>query len=196
MKFTKCCICLVEMKKALNEQWKLCDGPPCHAIHSKALINQLFISLSLLQQSLIFKLSTNKIARVRGCLGLRLHTVYQQLQNYCNLIILNDREFGAHSRKIMVGETKVSQECNAKLQRITVNDTQTWNTQIYGKGGTIPSLNTRMFIFKRLKNQIGGVYMKKTMDSLYTSKLRYGLPLFGRIKQFFTFSHLKKCVFA
>ena len=35
-------------------------------------------------------------------------------------IILNDRKSGAHSRKIMVGETEVSQESNAKLLGITV----------------------------------------------------------------------------
>ena len=39
-----------------------------------------------------------------------------------------------------------------------------------------------MFIIKRLKNQIGGAYTKKIVDSLYTSKLRYGLPLYGKIR--------------
>ena len=48
-----------------------------------------------------------------------------------------------------------------------------------------------MFIIKRLKNQIECVYIKKIVDSLYTSKLRYGLPLFGRIRWTVTDSTLK-----
>ena len=49
------------------------------------------------------------------------------------------------------------------------------------KEARFPSLNSRMFIIKRLENQIGGAYIKKIVDSLYTSKLRYGLPIYGKI---------------
>ena len=84
-------------------------------------------------------------------------------------IILNDREDGANSRTIMVGNEEVKQEKDAKLLGLTINDKQKWATQIYGKGGTIPSLNSRMFIIKRIQNQIGKENIKKVVDSLYTS---------------------------
>ena len=95
---------------------------------------------------------------------------------------MNDKEEGAKSRKIMVGDVEIAQERNAKLLGITIDDNQGWNSQIYGKGGTIPSLNSRMFIIKRINSHIGKVNIQKIVDSLYTSKLRYGLPLFGKIK--------------
>ena len=63
-----------------------------------------------------------------------------------------------------------------------MDDSQKWNSQIYGKGGTLSSLSSRMFIIKRIQNQVGKKSIKKIVDSLYTSKLRYGLPLFGKIK--------------
>ena len=63
-----------------------------------------------------------------------------------------------------------------------MDDYQKWDTQIYGKGGTIPSLNSRMFIIKRINNHIGKENLRKIVDCFYTSKLRYGLPLFGKTK--------------
>ena len=46
----------------------------------------------------------------------------------------------------------------------------------------MPSLNSRMFIVRILQSQIGNKKVKKILDSLYTSKLRYGLPLMGKIR--------------
>ena len=97
-------------------------------------------------------------------------------------IILNDKQKGAKTRKVQVGEVEISQERSAKLLGVTMDDSQKWNTQIYGKGGTLSSLSSRMFIVKRIQNQVGKKSIKKIVDSLYMSKIRYGLPLFGKIK--------------
>ena len=86
------------------------------------------------------------------------------------------------ARKIKVGDVEISQERSAKLLGVTMDDSQKWNTQIYGKGGTLSSLSSRMFVIKRIQNQVGKKSIKKIVDSLYTSKLRYGLPLLGKIK--------------
>ena len=99
-----------------------------------------------------------------------------------SFIILNDKEEGAKSRKIMVGNVEITQESSAILLGITLDENQNWNTQLYGKVGTLSSLNSRMFIVKRIQNQIGKESIKKIVDSLYTSKLRYGIPQFGKIK--------------
>ena len=97
-------------------------------------------------------------------------------------IILNDKQEGAKTRKVQVGEVEITQERSAKLLGVTMDDSQKWNTQIYGKGGTLSSLSSRMFIVKRIQNQVGKKSIKKIVDSLYMSKIRYGLPLFGKIK--------------
>ena len=99
-----------------------------------------------------------------------------------SFIILNDKEEGAKSRKIKVGDVEVCQESSAKLLGMTIDDNQRWDSQLYGKGGTINSLNSRMFTIKRINNHIGKENIQKIVDSLYMSKLRYGLPLYGKIK--------------
>ena len=60
-------------------------------------------------------------------------------------IILNDKAEGAGTRSIKVGDVEITQEKNAKLLGLTIDDNQTWNTQIYGKNGNISSLNSRTF---------------------------------------------------
>ena len=77
---------------------------------------------------------------------------------------------------------EIAQESSAKLLGVTMDENQKWNSRIYGKGGTLSSLNSRMFIIKRIQNHVGKESFKKVVDSLYTSKLRYGLPLFGKVK--------------
>ena len=99
-----------------------------------------------------------------------------------NFIVINDKEDGAGEREVQVGNAKVKQEKSAKLLGITIDENLRWNTQIYGKNGTIPSLNARTFIVKRIANHVGKESIKKIVDSLYTSKLRYGLTLFGQVK--------------
>ena len=54
--------------------------------------------------------------------------------------------------------------------------------QIYGKGGLLSSLNSRLFMIKRLRNELNRESIIKVADSLYTSKLRYGLGLYGKIR--------------
>ena len=42
-----------------------------------------------------------------------------------------------------VGNENITQETNAKLLGVTIDDNQKWHTQIYGKGGLLSSLNSR-----------------------------------------------------
>ena len=76
-------------------------------------------------------------------------------------IIINDKEEGAGNREVLVGNVMVKQEKSAKLLGVTMDDNLKWNTQIYGKNGTISSLNSRMFIVKRIANQVGKESIKK-----------------------------------
>ena len=46
----------------------------------------------------------------------------------------------------------------------------------------ISSLNSRLFLIKRLNNYISKDRLKKIADSLYQSKIRYGIQLFGNVR--------------
>ena len=48
--------------------------------------------------------------------------------------------------------------------------------------GVIPSLNSRLYLIKRLKNHLNADRLKKVADGIWTSKLRYGLQLYGKVR--------------
>ena len=76
----------------------------------------------------------------------------------------------------------ITQEKSAKLLRMTFDQDQQWKSQIYGKSGLVSSLNSRMFIIKRLGNHIKCEALLKVIDRLFTSKIRYGLQLLERVR--------------
>ena len=49
-------------------------------------------------------------------------------------------------------------------------------------GGVISSLNSRLFIIRRLKNHLGKKCLRKVAESLFISKIRYGLQLLGKVR--------------
>ena len=62
----------------------------------------------------------------------------------------------------------------------TSNDNLKWSSQIFGK---LSSLNRRLFMVRRLKNSLNQKGLRKVAESLFISKLRYGLQLCGKITQ-------------
>ena len=63
-----------------------------------------------------------------------------------------------------------------------MTDDQDWNEQILGVGGVISSLNQRFFLLKRLKNKLSNKQLCKTADSIFTSKIRYSVQLYGKVR--------------
>ena len=61
-------------------------------------------------------------------------------------------------------------------------DCMSWNEHINGKGGIINSLNSRMFLLRRLHNQLNKKALTKVADSIFNSKIRYGLQLMGKVR--------------
>ena len=51
-----------------------------------------------------------------------------------------------------------------------------------GKGGVLPSLNQKLFMIRRLRNSLNDKGLRKVAESLFISKLRYGLQLFGQVR--------------
>ena len=81
-----------------------------------------------------------------------------------------------------LGTTTVTQDSNSKLLGINIDENLEWKTQISGNGGMISSLNSRLFLIRRLNNYIGKKRLMRVADSLYTSKIRYGIQLMGKVR--------------
>ena len=47
---------------------------------------------------------------------------------------------------------------------------------------SLSNLNQRLYVLRRLKNFVNPKALKKVADSIFTSKIRYGLQLMGRIR--------------
>ena len=83
---------------------------------------------------------------------------------------------------IRIGKDEIHQVNQAKLLGITFDDNQKWDSQINGKGGIVSSLSQRLFLLRRLSNSVNKKSLKKVADSLFTSKIRYGLQLLGKVR--------------
>ena len=84
--------------------------------------------------------------------------------------------------EINVGGQVILQEKSSKLLGVTINDKENWSNQNNEKGGVISSLNQRLFLIKRLRNQVNQERLRKVAESLWTSRLRYGLQLYGKVR--------------
>ena len=84
--------------------------------------------------------------------------------------------------EIQIDGALVAQEQSSKLLGIIIEDNQKWNKQVNGKGGVIPSLNTRLYLIKRMKNKISADRLKKVASGIWNSKLRYGLQLYAKVR--------------
>ena len=73
------------------------------------------------------------------------------------LLFLNQGKVEELDIEINIGKEKISQVPSAKLLGITFDDDLKWKSQIYGKGGFIPTLNQRIYVLRRLKNFIGNI---------------------------------------
>ena len=84
--------------------------------------------------------------------------------------------------KLRIGEDWVERETSAKLLGVTFDDSQQWKSHIHGKGGLLSSLNSRLYIVRRMKNHLSKKAILKIVDGLFTSRVRYGLQLFGNVR--------------
>ena len=83
---------------------------------------------------------------------------------------------------LKIGKDVIEPEDHAKLLGITFDNNQKWNSQIQGNDGVISSLNQRLYMLRRLNNFVSKQALSKIADSKFTSKVRYGLQLLGKIR--------------
>ena len=74
-------------------------------------------------------------------------------------------------------------EKSAKLLGITLDCNQKRKNQIQGSGGVINSMNSRLFLLRRLQRAISRDRLVRIADSLYTSIIRYGVQLYGKVRK-------------
>jgi hypothetical protein len=90
----------------------------------------------------------------------------------------------APSLTVRVGNDIIEEKAEHKILGLTFNNKLTWTGHIAGKNGLISSLNRRVGALKRLKHQIPQKYLADIANAIITSKIRYGLCIYGdtRIK--------------
>ena len=76
----------------------------------------------------------------------------------------------------------VKRESSAMLLGIQFQDDLKWKTQIFGKGGVLSSLNSRLYILRRMRNHLSKQAILKMVDGIFVSKIRYGLQLLGKVR--------------
>ena len=101
--------------------------------------------------------------------------------NKTSFLMLNCKQSGPKLR-LKIGKEEVVREDTATLLGIQFQDDQQWKTQIYGKGGVISSLNSRLYMLRRLKSHLTMKSILKLVDGLFMSKIRYGLQLYGKVR--------------
>ena len=95
-------------------------------------------------------------------------------------MMLNVKNYAAMNLiSIMIGNNKVVAEKKAKLLGVILDDNQKWKSQIES---TINNLNIRLYLLRRLSGAISKDRIKKIRDSLFTSKISYGVQLYGKIR--------------
>ena len=95
-----------------------------------------------------------------------------------SFMVLNNR--GEEEKvKIRVGNCTIENESTAKLLGVMVDEDQKWTSHCQG---VVKALNQRTGLIRRMKNHLSGEKVKKLVDSIWTSKLRYGLQLCGKVR--------------
>ena len=98
-----------------------------------------------------------------------------------SFLLLNCKQAGKDVT-LKIGSETVPRDSAAKLLGITFQDNQQWKTQVYGKGGLLSALNSRLYFIRRLKNHLALKSVLKLVDGLFMSKLRYGVQLLGKVR--------------
>ena len=83
---------------------------------------------------------------------------------------------------VKIGSEVVPRDESAVLLGIRFQDDHQWKAQIFDKRGLISSLNSRLYIIRRLKSHLSMRSVQKLVDGLFTSKIRYGLQLLGQVR--------------
>ena len=103
--------------------------------------------------------------------------------NKTAFLLMNNKCKQTKTVKLNIAGHQIENQQSAKLLGMKFEENLKWNEHINGIGGVVSSLNSRLYLIRRLKNQLHLSGLKKVADSLFVSKIRYGLQLLGRVRQ-------------
>ena len=98
-----------------------------------------------------------------------------------SFLLLNSKSLD-YDLSVRIGTDMVKREASAVLLGVKFQDDLQWKSQIFGKGGVVSSLNSRLYIIGRLKSHLSLKSVLKVVDGLFPSKIRYGLQLLGKVR--------------
>ena len=98
------------------------------------------------------------------------------------MMLNNKKKENEGTRKITVGDHQIQESKSTKLLGMQIDNDQKWKSHFCGKGGLLSALNQRLFMVKRMSNHISKKNLHRIVDSLWTSKLRYGLQLCTEVR--------------
>ncbi len=81
--------------------------------------------------------------------------------------------------KVKVGDTTITRSKTAKLLGIDIDDDMKWKTHLQK---LVVTLDRRLFQVRRMVGKISNKGLRKVADSIWTSKLRYGLQLILEVR--------------
>ena len=96
-------------------------------------------------------------------------------------LMLNCKD-GEQAKRVKIGGKWVERESKGKLLGVTFDDNQQWKSQIHGKAGVLSSLNSRLYIIRRMRNHLSKSSILKMVDGIFTSRVRYGIQLYGLVR--------------
>ena len=85
-------------------------------------------------------------------------------------------------RKIRVGNSEVEEVRSAKLLGMTMDSDQKWTNHFWGKKGLLNALNQRLFAIRRIANHIPKEKLSQVANSIWMSKIRYGLHFTNKVR--------------
>ena len=84
-----------------------------------------------------------------------------------------------YTKEIKIGDCNVPRSDSTKLLGIEIDDQQNWNMHFHD---LTTSLQHRTFTIRRISNQVPQKQLIKVVQSIWMSKLRYGLNLCNRVR--------------
>ena len=94
-------------------------------------------------------------------------------------LLLNEKNKDVPLTEIKVGDSAIMRTKHTKLLGVKIEESQEWDEQLKT---TITSLNHRLFIIRRIAQQIPQNKLMSVVHSLWISKLRYGLQLYSKVQ--------------
>ena len=86
------------------------------------------------------------------------------------------------AKGIEIDGTLVERASETKLLGIIIDDKQNWKEHFSGANGLVKALNKRTFCIRRIRNQLPRKELIKVVQSLWMSRLRYGLQLCNQVR--------------